>query len=226
MASEPWFKFYASDYLVDDRVDDLPLEAQAILLRMWCLCHIAGSCPADSEEIARKTRLSAQAVAEHRAQLDGFFELRDGRLYSRRMEKERKKSESARANANRRWGADADGNANGNADCNAQSQSQSQSQISESKPASEANLSPSVKPVFSSKEKQYSQIDFDERDWRKLCSAYEEIRLSRSAAIGGASSLTEKQVLEWAAELSGLTIPRIVEIEARAKKWPAREASA
>lgn len=28
---EPWFKFYATDYLCDDRVDALPLEAQGLL---------------------------------------------------------------------------------------------------------------------------------------------------------------------------------------------------
>ena len=133
MADLPWFKLFASDFLLDGKVDDLPLEAQAILVKMWCLCHIEGSSPAQPEEIARKTRIAVEKVAEHFEKLRAFFEIRCGRLYSHRMEAERQKSEAARESANRRWqDADAKRNAKRNADgiaeCNAQSQSQNQDQ--------------------------------------------------------------------------------------------------
>jgi hypothetical protein len=45
MAKSPWFKFYASDFLLDSKVDSLPLEAQAILVRMWSVIWIDGKIP-------------------------------------------------------------------------------------------------------------------------------------------------------------------------------------
>jgi uncharacterized protein YdaU (DUF1376 family) len=104
MASEqPWFKFYAADYLLDPKVDAMPREAEALLLRMWCVCHREGSCPADPGTLARKTQCSLQYVLQCKPQCEPFFELRDGKFYSRRMEQEKHKSEIARKNANERY---------------------------------------------------------------------------------------------------------------------------
>jgi uncharacterized protein YdaU (DUF1376 family) len=104
MASElPWFKFFASDYLLDPKVDAIPREAEGLLVRMWCLCHREGSCPVDPETIARKTLCTLQYVLRYKPICDRFFQLRDGKLYSRRMEEEKRKSETARNNANRRY---------------------------------------------------------------------------------------------------------------------------
>jgi hypothetical protein len=52
----PWFKFWSADYLCDPDVDDLTLEAQALLARMWCVGSQSGSIPADIEEVARRQR--------------------------------------------------------------------------------------------------------------------------------------------------------------------------
>jgi len=48
MAEHPWFKFYAADFLMDEKVHKLPPEAQALLVRMWCICSLEDdySCPA------------------------------------------------------------------------------------------------------------------------------------------------------------------------------------
>ena len=130
MANLPWFKFFAADYMLDSKVDALPLDARGLLISMWSLCHLEGSCPADPDEIARKTRIPAQCVS----QCVSFFDLRNGRLYSHRMEGEKARSASASASAQQRWkqstcvDRNANRNANRNAKTYAQSQSQSQSQ--------------------------------------------------------------------------------------------------
>src|SRR5512133_508129 len=103
MSRTPWFKLFASDYLVDDRVDEMSREAEGLLLRMWCICHLEGSCPDDPEELARKTRCKLQYVLQCKPQCQSLFELRDGRLFSRRMEAENKRSDQARANASQRY---------------------------------------------------------------------------------------------------------------------------
>lgn len=118
MSEQPWFKFYAGDYLLDADVDALPREAEALLIRMWCVCHREGSCPSDPEILARKILCTVQYVQQHKKHCDPFFEVRDGKLYSRRMLEEKLRSEKARKNANKRY-------------------EQKQSQIPESKSESE-----------------------------------------------------------------------------------------
>ncbi len=100
---EPWFKFWATDYLTDPDVDALTLEAQGLLVRMWCVCSQRGNIPEDPEEIARLTRCKRQIVSQCASHCKPFFKLRDGLLYSERMEREKEKSETARANAEKRY---------------------------------------------------------------------------------------------------------------------------
>jgi uncharacterized protein YdaU (DUF1376 family) len=103
MADQPWFKFYAADYLLDPDVDAMPREAEALLVRMWCICHREGSCPTDVGTLARKTQCSEQYVSQFKPLCEPFFELQGGKLYSRRMEEEKLRSEQARKNANKRY---------------------------------------------------------------------------------------------------------------------------
>lgn len=103
MPDMPWFKLYASDYLVDAGIDSMPREAEALLIRMWCICHIEGSCPNDPGELARKTRCALQYVLQCKQHCDPLFDLRDGRLYSKRMEAEKKRSKQASLNAHKRY---------------------------------------------------------------------------------------------------------------------------
>lgn len=212
MASGPWFKLYAADYLLDAGVDSLPLDARAVLLSMWCLCHLEGSCPATPEEIARKTRLPLEPVAEYREELGSFFEMRDGRLYSHRMEQEKLKSAAAKSKADKRWhSGNANGNASSNAECVAQSQSQSQSEIQAPPPLEEFVLA-------HSKEKNYSQADFDARDLRRLSDARKEIQLKLDNGWG--SELTNDQIFENQCALAGIPVEGALQLIERTKKWP------
>ena len=127
---EPWFKFWATDYLTDPDVDELSLEAQGLLVRMWCVCSQRGNIPNDPEEIGRLTRCKLQSVSRCYPQCKRFFKLRGGFLISERMELEKAKSETARANAEKRYNRKAcaperaNGNANGTANGGARSPAQ------------------------------------------------------------------------------------------------------
>ena len=99
MPTAPWFKFFSADYLLDPDVDAIPPEAEGLLVRMWCICHREGSCPAAPEEIARKTCRSLQYVLQCKRHCEPFFELQGGRFYSRRMEEEKNRSKQAGENA-------------------------------------------------------------------------------------------------------------------------------
>lgn len=212
MAKEPWFKFFAADYLLDPAVDALPLEAQAVLLRKWCICHIEGSCPADPEQIARKTRLPLETVANYLECLAPFFEARDGRLYSRRMEEEKRKSETARRGGNKR--GEQLRSANRSADCSAQSQSQSQSQIETPPPSTKGGFHLSLQK----KKKQFSQTDFDERDLRRYTDERRKVELKLSNGWG--TDLSDEQIFEYTCTRAGVTKRRMRDVFARLERQP------
>ena len=154
MTAIPWFKFYAADYLTDRDVDNLPLEAQGILVRMWSVLCLEGSLPGDVEEIARKCKVRSKTMHMHADKLMQFFvRQQDGTYNSDRMETERQRSgiiSKKRSDAaNTRWDkernaiASANGNPKGHSKnlasrdavrSQSQSQSQNQSQKTESKP--------------------------------------------------------------------------------------------
>jgi hypothetical protein len=245
MASEPWFKFFAADYLLDAAVDSLPLEAQAVLLRMWCFCHIDGSCPADPKEIARKTRLSFEPIAAHLEQLRDFFDQRDGRFYSHRMEEEKAKSDSARRNGHKRGEQIRSANrlAVCSADRLAQSQSQRQNQNQNQNQSQSQSQSQSLPPSPSSKEgfhfslqekngkSDFSQSDFDERDLRQLRKAEAKFEQLCRAKVG--TNLPdwmhdEGQVELWLCAEAGISPKRGLELRELQRQSPqrAQEASA
>jgi uncharacterized protein YdaU (DUF1376 family) len=213
MASEPWFKFYAADYLTDPDVDDLSLEAQAILLRIWCVCNLEGSAPANPKELARKTRLDADTVAKYESELALFFDSRDGRLHSPRMEEEKRKSEGARK------GGAARGEqirlASRSAECLAQSQSQSQSQ-------SQDQIQSQTHPLYSQedfalslqKKNNYSQSDFDARDFRKLADARKKFD-----NMNFGTGWTEEAIIRFECQQAGITPARWHELEKIRQGW-------
>ena len=106
MSDQPWFKFWSTDYLCDPDVDKLPLDAQGLLVRMWCVCNLQGYIPDDVEEVARLTRSRLQSCLLSYPLCKPFFALRSGQLFSKRMETEKEKSRIARENANKRIKAD------------------------------------------------------------------------------------------------------------------------
>jgi uncharacterized protein YdaU (DUF1376 family) len=99
----PWFKVYAADALLDSKLDALPPEAEGLVFRMWCICHIEGRCPADPKELARKTRRSLEYVLQYESQCKSLFALQDGFYVSPRMEKEKRRSKVNSDNANERY---------------------------------------------------------------------------------------------------------------------------
>lgn len=96
MAKEPWFKAWSADILTDEKMDAMPAEAEGLLWRMWCVCNLRGCISADPEEIARLTCRKTYYVSKYVSYMLPFFDLRDGHLFSHRMEREKQKSEMAR----------------------------------------------------------------------------------------------------------------------------------
>lgn len=138
---QPWFKFWASDFLTDPDIDRLSLDAQAIVIRLWCLCTLHGGFPDDQEEVARLTRCKLQYIQQCWQQCTQHFRLEGKRWISPRMEREKVKSDTARRKAETRWnkstsvngdaGSNASSNAGSNADSNAQKARKPESQIEE-----------------------------------------------------------------------------------------------
>lgn len=101
--AQPWFKFFASDYLLDDGIDALPLEAQGILVRLWCLAWRDQFLKDDPDTLARRSAVDRKVFNKHWTALRAFFcETPEG-LVSERMERER--SESRCVSESRRLGA-------------------------------------------------------------------------------------------------------------------------
>jgi uncharacterized protein YdaU (DUF1376 family) len=99
----PWFKFWAREFLGDLDVANTPDSAMLLIIKMWCVCCLQGSCPADPEQIAKLTRTSVERVLLSNLHMQLYFEQRGDRLFSKRMERDRERSELYRKNAASRW---------------------------------------------------------------------------------------------------------------------------
>lgn len=86
---------------MDSKLDEIPLEAHGLILKMWCLCHLEGHCPSDPVELARKLRCPLTYVSQYKSLCESLFESHNGSLVSKRMEKERRRSEINSNNANK-----------------------------------------------------------------------------------------------------------------------------
>lgn len=103
MSHHRWFKFWAAEYLTDAKVDALDPNAQALLIRMWCVISMEDSISCDPQEIARKTMSRAAWVSEWIDLLGDLLQKRGDRFYSLRMEAERKKSDAGRFHVAKRY---------------------------------------------------------------------------------------------------------------------------
>jgi uncharacterized protein YdaU (DUF1376 family) len=110
MARPFWFKIYAAEFLLDEKIDALPLEAQAILVRMWCLQAREGKIPADPAVLARRICVDANVLGLHIQALYSFFTKVDSHLISARLADEQKvahkTSDERSAAAKSRWNKD------------------------------------------------------------------------------------------------------------------------
>ncbi len=88
MSGPTWFKFFGSEYLLDAKVDALPLEAQGILVRLWCLCSRDGAIIDDPKTLARRAGVDLSDMKKHWPQVRAFFEIKPDGLHSTRMENE------------------------------------------------------------------------------------------------------------------------------------------
>lgn len=107
-----WFPLYCLEFLMDPHVTGLDLEAQAILVRMWCLVareHV----PDDPAAVARIGNMPVARVELYWSDVRRFFQKdEDGNLYSKRLDRElevfRAKIERHRIGAmktnSKRWG--------------------------------------------------------------------------------------------------------------------------
>jgi uncharacterized protein YdaU (DUF1376 family) len=214
LSAQPWFKIFAADYLLDPDVDALPREAEALLLRMWCICHREGSCPADLETLARKTQCSQEYVSKFKAECEQFFELREGRLYSLRMEEEKRRSEQARKNANKRF---AKQSAEQMAEQAAEPRSDSDSDfdsdfVFKNPPPSKTTVSTleeNARAREAHRRPKYDRAVGDRIDWRKYCAAREQVQLK----LNHGARMSAAEILQEQCALSGISTERALDLE-------------
>jgi uncharacterized protein YdaU (DUF1376 family) len=124
MAKPQWFKFYGAQFLLDGDVADLSLEAQAILVRMWCLGSLEGRIPSDPNKLAIRIGVDANAMQMLMQKLYTFFLQEDEHLISERQKSELEKfeqvSEKRSSAAKSMWNKKRGNSCTANADANAQ----------------------------------------------------------------------------------------------------------
>lgn len=107
--SDPWMKFYPSDWRSDPKLRLVSMAARGLWMEMLCLMHEADNygdlCVAgvalDETKLARMVGESVEAVTEWLSELreaDVFSTRKNGVIYSRRMEKDENKRRKAREN--------------------------------------------------------------------------------------------------------------------------------
>jgi hypothetical protein len=112
---DPWFKFYSTEFLLDARVNALTLQEQAIVVRMWCVCHQTGAIPDDPVALARLIGVSPKTLRscwDHVRMMftsspDHAGMIRSSRLDDERMRSEvkrKRQSEGANKTNDLRWG--------------------------------------------------------------------------------------------------------------------------
>lgn len=108
--AQPWFKFFAGDFLADPDLALLTFEQRGMLVHLWAYAWRGGSLPADEASLAALLGLTPRAFRGHAPKLLQFFkpDPKDpSRIVSPRMELERAESEAkgskARESATARW---------------------------------------------------------------------------------------------------------------------------
>lgn len=99
MMPDPWFKFYSTEFLLDARVNGLTLQEQAIVVRMWCVCHQTGALPDDPLAMARLIGVSPKTLRscwDHVRMMFTSSPDHPGMIRSSRLDDERMKAESKR----------------------------------------------------------------------------------------------------------------------------------
>jgi uncharacterized protein YdaU (DUF1376 family) len=104
-----WFPFYAADWLADEDVDLMPLEAQGAYVRLMCHQWREGSIPADAASLARLLKVHHKTFSAIWAKLEPKFPLTETgqrRLNTRLknvQDQQALKSRRQANNADKRW---------------------------------------------------------------------------------------------------------------------------
>lgn len=114
MADMPWSKFFWADWESDQALRLSSLAAQGLWMRMLCVCarsepfgYLAiNDRPLDSSDVARLAGILPDEAGALMDELDrnGVFSRdRKGRIYSRRLVRDRKRSDEGRKHVKKRW---------------------------------------------------------------------------------------------------------------------------
>jgi uncharacterized protein YdaU (DUF1376 family) len=208
--SNPWSAFYWGDYIADTGHLTLAQHGAYILL-MAHYYRTRRPLPANASVLHRVCRCTTDADKSSVDEvLAEFFTLEDGLYRHNRIDRELAKStdisEKRRAAAQAKHQKGRHANA-------VQMHTQPQPQ-----PQPQPNPSLLENSFVHSKEKGFTQSDFDARDLRKLAKAREHLELKISNGWG--SNLTNEEIWEHQCILAGISVRQGEEVLERAKKRP------
>lgn len=102
------FLFYPQDFARDVHVVPMTLAERGAYLMLLCAQWEEGSVPADTQQLARILQVSHRAFLKLWPALAPCFQMRDGRLVQKRLDREREKAISATERASARGAAGAE----------------------------------------------------------------------------------------------------------------------
>lgn len=89
--SSPAFQFYARDFLASESVRLMDATARGAYITLLCVCWLEGSLPTDELALSRLADTTGDEWQGHCGLVRGRFYEHEGRLYNRRLDKERAK---------------------------------------------------------------------------------------------------------------------------------------
>lgn len=109
MTKRPWFPMYPGDYLND--TPHLSLAGHGLYHLLLHYQWLEGPLPDDAKILAKLTRQNIRTFRKTFEEVSPYFERKNGKIFSRRLEKERsqasERSAKSRDAANKRWDANA-----------------------------------------------------------------------------------------------------------------------
>lgn len=93
MSKAPAFQFYARDFLTDERVLMMPLEAQGAYVRLLCHQWLEGSIPGDLRRLARLCQVDEGTMSAIWDEVGPCFDSEGDRLFNARLREQRQERE-------------------------------------------------------------------------------------------------------------------------------------
>lgn len=115
--SDPWFKFYPSDWRAEPSLRAVSMAARGLWIEMLCLMHeseprghlLLNGRPVTDAQLGSLAGVPVNTAQELLGELEAagtFSRTRAGVIYSRRMRKDTATSAKQRKNVSKRWGND------------------------------------------------------------------------------------------------------------------------